>query len=39
MGNLSDIVEKRKFAMKKNSMFCHSFIYKNAYRKDENRYY
>ena len=39
MGNLSDIVEKRKFAMKKDSIFCHIFIYKNAYQKDDNGYY
>ena len=39
MDGLSDIVEKRKFAMKKDSIFCHSFIYKNAYRKDDNGYY
>ena len=25
--------------MKKDSIFCHSFIYKNAYRKDDNGYY
>lgn len=31
--------KKRKFAMKKDSIFCHSFIYKNAYRKDDNGYY
>ena len=39
MDDLLDIVEKRKFAMKKDSIFCHSFIYKNAYRKDDNGYY
>ena len=39
MDDLSDIVEKRKFAMKKDSIFCHSFIYKNVYRKDDNEYY
>ena len=39
MDDLSDIVKKRKFAMKKDSIFCHSFIYKNAYRKDDNGYY
>ena len=26
MDDLLDIVEKRKFAMKKDSIFCHSFI-------------
>ena len=25
--------------MKKDSIFCHSFIYKNAYQKDDNGYY
>ena len=39
MDGLSDIVEKRKFAMKKDSIFCHSFMYKNAYRKNDNGYY
>ena len=39
MDDLSDIVEKRKFAMKIDSIFCHSFIYKNVYRKDDNEYY
>ena len=24
--------------MKKDSIFCHNFIYKNAYRKDDNVY-
>ena len=39
MDDLSDIVEKMKFSMKKDSISCHSFIYKNAYRKDDNGYY
>ena len=28
----------KELKLKKDSIFCHSFIYKNVYRKDDNEY-
>ena len=40
MDDLSDIVEKKEICNEKMiASFCHSFIYKNAYQKDDNGYY